>query len=207
MHSHCRTRLFVSSKPRSLFSYKYPLNKKSKYESSLVVCMNHHGTFCHVFRFSFYVAVLFLISIKEMKAVISLIVNKCWICYITWGSDNMWACVCPIRRWSRLCLWGRPCCCLRWERGWSCFTPCCLRALTDGRVSPKDRYPLLTSHTDLHTVLPVRTSLNWTMNWIHIENGEHFNWSVPFIYLCDKQWSICLVDVVFSFPINLVVSH
>lgn len=132
--------------------------------------------------------VLFLISIKEMKAVISLIVNKSWICYITWGSDNMWACVCPIRRWSRLCLWGRPCCCLRWERGWSCFTPCCLRALTDGRVSPKDRYPLLTSHTDLNTGLPVRTSLNWTMNWIHIENGQHFNWSVLlfFFYLCDN---------------------
>lgn len=82
-------------------------------------------------------------------------------------SDNMWACVCPIRRWLRLCLWGRPCCCRRWERGWSSFTPCCLRALTDGRVSPKDRYPTL---PDTQIEMPSY----FLKRGFNISSSEHF---------------------------------
>lgn len=92
--------------------------------------------------------------IRDIETVISHNVNKLWICCITWSSDDVCVCicvcVCPIRRWLTLCLWGRPCCCLRWERGWSSSTHCCLRALTDGRVSPKDRYPL-PPNTHIHT--------------------------------------------------------
>lgn len=93
--------------------------------------------FCDTSFFSHHIFLSFLFWLSKSKCR-SFLKSQFRLCSVAWGGMSM--CVCPIRRWSRLCLWGRPCCCPRWESGWSFFTLCCLRARTDGRASPKDRY-------------------------------------------------------------------
>ncbi len=123
---------------------------------------------------------------------------------------TMFVCVCLIRRWLRLCLSGRRCCCLHWGRGWSSFTHCCLRALTDGRVSPKDRYLTLPTEIWMFVIYePKKTKSKTKQNkkackeqcrdssgscdWMHNVEHKLFKLSFPFrdvsFLFCDNQWS------------------